>query len=284
MPENTVSIDRITVVGRLEISLQDLNNQLGKAWEFRNGSFEFLREDDDGNTEHLAWLEENKFKQYDWRLDFNPNHISEFERLEIAKVIQKLDNPHFSRLDIAFDVFNDPQAMNYRVYRWNVKEMMIETYKGRQKRVETIYWGSRASREQIRLYDKYVEQTAKQKGIPAGVTDWARLELQLRGKRPEDWLEATEKMLEQFKVSDFNKVDDYKIRSVLIALDLGLVNWDEMGKEARAKYRKMINDGVGFDNSLSVDLVKVLFDNLEKLQNELQFLLNEFGIHNYTNS
>ena len=91
-------------------------------------------------------------------------------------------------------------------------------------------------------------------------------------------------MLEQFKVSDFNKVDDYKIRSVLIALDLGLVNWDEMGKEARAKYRKMINDGVGFDNSLSVDLVKVLFDNLEKLQNELQFLLNEFGIHNYTNS
>jgi len=284
MPENTVSIDRITVVGRLEISLQDLNNQLGKAWEFRNGSFEFLREDDDGNTEHLAWLEENKFKQYDWRLDFNPNHISEFERLEIAKVIQKLENPHFSRLDIAFDVFNDPQAMNYRVYRWNVKEMMIETYKGRQKRVETIYWGSRASREQIRLYDKYVEQTAKQKEIPAGVTDWARLELQLRGKRPEDWLEATEKMLEQFKVSDFNKVDDYKIRSVLIALDLGLVNWDEMGKEARAKYRKMINDGVGFDNSLSVDLVKVLFDNLEKLQNELELLLNDFGIHNHTNS
>jgi len=264
--------------------LQDLNNQLGKAWEFRNGSFEFLREDDDGNTEHLAWLEENKFKQYDWRLDFNPNHISEFERLEIAKVIQKLDNPHFSRLDIAFDVFNDPQAMNYRVYRWNVKEMMIETYKGRQKRVETIYWGARKSEEQIRLYDKYREQTAKQKEIPAGVTDWARLELQLRGKRPEEWLEATEKMLDQFKVSDFTKVDDYKIRSVLIALDLGLVNWDELSKDTRTKYRKMINDGVGFDNSLSVDLVKVLFDNLEKLQNELELLLNEFGIHNYTNS
>jgi len=268
----------------LEISLQDLNNQLGKAWEFRNGSFEFLREDDDGNTEHLAWLEENKFKQYDWRLDFNPNHISEFERLEIAKVIQKLDNPHFSRLDIAFDVFNDPQAMNYRVYRWNVKEMMIETYKGRQKRVETIYWGSRASREQIRLYDKYVEQTAKQKEIPAGVTDWARLELQLRGKRPEEWLEATEKMLEQFKLPNFSKVDDYRVRGILLGLNSGDILWDELAKATRAKYRKMINDGVGFDNSLSVDLVKVLFDNLEKLQNELHLLLNEFGIHNYTNS
>jgi len=284
MPENTVSIDRITVVGRLEISLQDLNNQLGKAWEFRNGSFEFLREDDDGNTEHLAWLEENKFKQYDWRLDFNPNHISEFERLEIAKVIQKLDNPHFSRLDIAFDVFNDPQAMNYRVYRWNVKEMMIETYKGRQKRVETIYWGARKSEEQIRLYDKFREQTAKQKEIPAGVTDWARLELQLRGKRPTEWLEATEKMLDQFKVSNFSKIDDYKIRGVLIGLNSGEIMWEELSKTTRAKYRKMINDGVGFDNSLSVDLVKVLFDNLEKLQNELQLLLNEFGIHNYTNS
>ena len=278
MLENTVSIDRITVVGRLEISLQDLNNQLGKAWEFRNGSFEFLREDDDGNTEHLAWLEENKFKQYDWRLDFNPNHISEFERLEIAKVIQKLDRPHFSRLDIAFDVFNDPVAMNYRVYRWNVKEMMIETYKGRQKRVETIYWGARKSEEQIRLYDKYREQTAKHKELPAGVTDWARLELQLRGKRPTEWLKAAEKMLEQFKVSNFSKIDDYKIRGVLIGLNSGEIMWEELSKTTRAKYRKMINDGVGFDNSLSVDLVKVLFDNLEKLQNNLQTLLNDFGI------
>ena len=91
-------------------------------------------------------------------------------------------------------------------------------------------------------------------------------------------------MLDQFKVSDFTKVDDYKIRSVLIALDLGLVNWDELSKDTRTKYRKMINDGVGFDNSLSVDLVKVLFDNLEKLQNELELLLNDFGIHNHTNS
>ena len=283
MPENTVSIDRITVVGRLEISLQDLNNQLGKAWEFRNGSFEFLREDDDGNTEHLAWLEENKFKQFDWRLDFNPNHISEFERLEIAKVIQKLDNPHFSRLDIAFDVFNDPQAMNYRVYRWNVKEMMIETYKGRQKRVETIYWGARKSEEQIRLYDKHREQTAKQKEIPAGVTDWARLELQLRGKRPEEWLEATEKMLDQFKLPNFSKVDDYRVRGILLGLNSGEIMWNELSKNTQTKYRQLINDGVGFDNSLSLNLVKVLFDNLENLQNELQLLLNDFGIHNYTN-
>lgn len=32
----------------------------------------------------------------------------------------------------------------------------------------------------------------------------------------------------------------------------------------------MINEGTGYDNSLSVELVNVLFENLERLQKELQ--------------
>lgn len=279
MPNYDVSIDRITVAGKLETTLQDLNNWLGKAWLFRNGSFEFVREDDEGTTEHLAWLEESQYKQNLWRLDFNPNHITEFERKEISRVVQKLDKPHFSRLDVAFDVFNDPLAMNYRVYRWNVKEMLIETYKGRQKRVETIYWGARKSEQQIRLYDKYVEQTAKGKEIPAGVEQWARLELQLRGKKPTEWLEAAQTMLDQFKMPDLKKIEDYKLRAVLAGLESGVIEWTDISSpNIRAKYRKMINDGVGYDNSLSVELVDVLFSNLERLQNELQNILNDFEI------
>lgn len=280
MPNYDVSIDRITVVGKLETTLQDLNNWLGKAWLFRNGAFEFVREDDDGNTEHLAWLEENKFKQHDWRLDFNPNHITEYERLEVSRVVQKLGQPHFSRLDIAFDVFNDPLAMNYRLYRWNVKEMMIETYKGRQKRVETIYWGARKSDQQIRLYDKYVEQRAKNKQIPAGVEQWARLELQLRGKKPTEWLEAAKTMLDQFKLSDLQKIENVGDRNAIFSIEHGMSDWADYSKNYRTKLRKLINDGVGYDNSLSVELVDVLFSSLERLQNELQILLDDFGIIN----
>jgi len=278
MPDLAVSIDRITVVGKLETTLQDLNNWLGNSWKFVNGSFEFLREDDEGNTEHLAWLEENKFKQHDWRLDFNPNHITEYERLEVSRVVQKLDKPHFSRLDIAFDVFNDPLAMNYRLYRWNVKEMMIETYKGRQKRVETIYWGARKSDQQIRLYNKYVEQTAKKKVIPEGVEQWARLELQLRGKKPTEWLEAAETMLEQFKVQNLNMIDNIADRNALFSIEHQMSDWNDYSKNYRTKLRKLISSNTGYDNSLAVELVNVLFANLDRLQIELQIVLNDFGI------
>ena len=52
--------------------------------------------------------------------------------------------------------------MSHRVFRFNVGEKQIVTeYRGKEKSVETIYWGAHKSQEQIRLYDKFVEQRQK---------------------------------------------------------------------------------------------------------------------------
>lgn len=61
-------------------------------------------------------------------------------------------------------------------------------------------------------------------------------------------------------------------------LESGVIEWRELAKATRAKFRKMINEGTGYDNSLSVELVNVLFENLERLQKELQNILDNFGI------
>ena len=48
------------------------------------------------------------------------------------------------------------------------------------KAVETIYYRSNSFEQQIRQYNKLVEQTKKNMPLPDGVEHWMRLELQLK--------------------------------------------------------------------------------------------------------
>lgn len=277
MPENTVSIDRITIVGEIKSSFLELAQYLGKRWEFKSSGFQYVRQVDE-HTENIAWLEESKYKQYSWRLDFNPNRLTEIEIYAIKNVVTEMVEPHFSRLDIALDVFNNELAMKHRLYRWNVSEHMIETFNGRDKSVETIYWGARKSEQQVRLYDKYKEQKAKGKDIPEGVHHWARLELQLRGKKPTEWQEATHKMLSDFKIADLKTIDNVNDRIALYGIESGVVEWTDFAKAKRANLRKLIKDNQGYDNSLSLELEEIVKRETPRLQNELQKVLVDFGI------
>ena len=276
MRKVTVKLDRITVSGVLpNWSLQDIHDETGLIP--RDGAMFLEREDKDGNTENMAFMAESPFQREHWRLDFNPANLTADETAVLGRVINNMEQAHFTRLDIAFDVFNDDLAMKYRIYRFNTREDVIETIKGRNKSVETMYWGARKSDQQIRLYNKLVEQKNKQKPIPAGVESWARLELQLRGKKPAEWLNSATDMLNQFKLANLQKVD-YKDRAILYGLIDGIIEWHELAKATQAKYRKMIKQSDGFETELADEMKQVLADNLDELQAELNGYLRDFDI------
>lgn len=276
MRKVTVKLDRITVSGVLpNWSLQDIHDETGLIP--RDGAMFLEREDKDGNTENMAFMAESPFQREHWRLDFNPANLTADETSTLGRVIDNMDQAHFTRLDIAFDVFNDDLAMKYRVYRFNTREDVIETIKGRSKSVETMYWGARKSDQQIRLYNKLVEQKNKQKAIPAGVESWARLELQLRGKKPAEWLNSATEMLKQFKLANLQMISA-KDRAILYALTHDIIEWQEISVATRSKYRKMIKQSDGFETELADEMKQVLADNLDELQAELNGYLADFDI------
>jgi len=276
MRKVTVKLDRITVSGVLpNWSLQDIHDETGLIP--RDGAMFLEREDKDGNTENMAFMAESPFQREHWRLDFNPANLTADETSTLGRVIDNMDQAHFTRLDIAFDVFNDDLAMKYRVYRFNTREDVIETIKGRSKSVETMYWGARKSDQQIRLYNKLVEQKNKQKAIPAGVESWARLELQLRGKKPAEWLNSATEMLNQFKLANLQMISA-KDRAILYALTHDIIEWQEISVATRSKYRKMIKQSDGFETELADEMKQVLADNLDELQTELNGYLADFDI------
>lgn len=278
MYKTAVCVDRITVVGVLHnYSLAMIHDEFGLR--LHDGAFYLDRVDDDDNTVNIAFMAEDVRRPEHWRLDFNPAHLYQQEKQILSDVIQKMNHAHFTRLDIAFDIFNNPLAMSHRVFRFNVGEKQIVTeYRGKGKSVETIYWGARKSQEQIRLYDKFVEQRQKKQPLPEGVKQWARLELQLRGKRPEEWQKSAEKMLSQFHLDNLQKLPVTE-RVMLHGLIDGTVEWRELGsKTTQAKYRSLIKASKGFDNSLAEELSIVFNKHVEDLRSELRGYLREFKV------
>jgi hypothetical protein len=276
MHKITVKIDRITVAGELSNwTLADIHEKTGLVP--KDGALMLERQDRDGNVENMAFMAENQFQRDHWRLDFNPANLTADETTVLGRVISNMDKAHFTRLDIAFDVFNDPLAMKYRVYRFNVREDSVRTIKGRAKKLETMYWGARKSEQQIRLYDKLVEQKKKRQVIPAGVEDWARLELQLRGKKPTEWLVSAAEMLDQFKLDKLQRLAPND-RVTLYGLINGVVNWQDFNMQKQAKYRKMIKQAEGFETELADEMKQVLADNLDELQFELDGYLHNFDV------
>lgn len=277
MQSINVKVDRITVAGTLlGKTLADIHEMFGLA--LKDGAFYLEREDADGNVENMAFMAENAFQRDSWRLDFNPANLTDYETLCVSKVIKAMDKAHFTRLDVAFDLINIEHAMDCRLYRFNVREDIEREIRGRDKSLQTYYWGARKSEQQVRLYDKLVEQKAKHKSIPAGVESWARLELQLRGKRPVDWLKSAGVMLDEFKLADLH-VLPLNQRAMMYALINGIIEWHELGsKTTQAKYRKMIRESQGFSTELAEQMKRVLAARTDELNHELRVYLQDWNI------
>jgi len=280
MLNNQVSLDRITVSGTVQEQfreLQGIANALGSHWELADGVFRLIREYPNGDTENVGYYAENAFKKGSWRLDFNPNKLSDEETSEMIRAINLLTEPHFTRLDVAFDVFNDPTSMKYRVYRQNVSERVFGVYKGQwEKDVQTLYYGSVRSEIQIRQYNKLVERRKKQEPVPADVEHWMRLELQLIGKKPSEWVQRAKDMLADFRLPNYENIENVNDKIALFALDNDVVDWSSFAKEKKARLRKLQHEQ--YDDTLAKELLGLLIDNQERLYSELCQYLADFGI------
>ena len=281
MPTNQVSIDRITVSGELKAEYRELQrvmNALGSSWELSDGVFRLIREYPNGDTENIAYYTENAFQVGSWRLDFNPNKLSDEEKLEMNRAIYLLTDVHFTRLDLAFDVFNNELGMKYRIYRPNVSQREYGVYTAQwTKAVETIYYGSNSSEQQIRQYNKLVEQTKKNMPLPDGVEHWMRLELQLRGRKPTEWVERAKGMLDDFRLPNYDRIKNKNDRMALFALEKGLLDWSDFSdKNKKARLRKLQKEQ--YDDTLARELFDLLIEHQERLHGELTSYLAEFDI------
>lgn len=281
MPTNQVSIDRIAVSGELKAEYRELQrvmNALGSSWELSDGVFRLIREYPNGDTENVAYYAENAFQAGSWRLDFNPNKLTDEEKLEMKRAIDLLTDVHFTRLDLAFDVFNNELGMKYRIYRPNVSQREYGVYTAQwTKAVETIYYGSNSSEQQIRQYNKLVEQTKKNMPLPDGVEHWMRLELQLRGRKPTEWLERAKGMLDDFRLPNYDRIKNKNDRMALFALEKGLLDWSDFSdKNKKARLRKLQKEQ--YDDILARELFDLLIEHQERLHGELTSYLAEFDI------
>ncbi|MGX7211850.1 replication initiation factor domain-containing protein [Enterococcus innesii] len=246
------SIDRITIVGKLKENiyyhtqndvlildfeqLMRLNEGNGYLKAVGNNGWQLL----DQYEENIAYIEILKWQEGKGRIDFNPNKISQFLAGSMKNFIHDLFlEPHFSRADIACDIIDVPDEFitQYRV----VDHVSFKPIYGRSGKLETAYWGSRASERQIRMYNKKLEQETKRKIVPPEIKTWWRLELQLRRGKATDWYAMVHESLDSFASPHFLPVSTKPIDKVLIS---GLIadqnNWSIISRDLKYRLRKLL--------------------------------------------
>lgn len=204
------SIDRITLIADLDESLWErcFNKWVELPFIERAGAGlqvldyshckvdDFGKEHDEVPPEQVAYIEMPRFQIGKLRIDFNPNHGMDSEAgiWLNEEVLEKLPNKHFSRADIAIDIFNHDEIKDYQVWRFGTS---VRYFLDRGRRMETTYWGKSSSQKQIRLYNKKKEQEVRH-GKIVNVDSWWRLEMQLRGNKVEEYPKLVAEMLRDF--------------------------------------------------------------------------------------
>ncbi len=286
--EIKVSIDRLTVVAdypsdRLDNDMrkwmskpfvQDISDGIQVVDE-RNCYF-----DDFGNRhapvapEQVAFMHSPKFLRDKLRIDFNPNHGLDSEGGQwVLQLIAKLQNKHFSRCDIAFDIFNEPTAQDYQVYRFGTGKQIIM---GPDGKMQTTYYGSMKSGQQIRQYNKKLEQQARH-GKLVNVDSWWRVELQLRGSKIADYPSLVRKMLEEFYIPEYKNLPTLREKAMILALITDPTLYGDAPKTTRQRWRKLLKE-TPKDNRLSVAMAKKFVEDFQRLEYELQSIMNRFDV------
>lgn len=285
--EIDVSVDRVTISGDFELDLMTLKDRISaqsENWLYvSDKEYKLVRVLENGTFEHVAGLYKNPYRS-SWRLDTS-NHLEGEELNEIKSVIGLMKDAHFTRLDIAFTWCNSPyKNMAHRIYRFGSSGSVFRSedleITGRQQQLQTIYSGKRSSEQMFRFYDKLAEMKSRRKVIPEGIEQLERLEIQLRGSKTAEWISSCEKMLECFKLPEFGNVENPQDRAMLLALENKFVSWSELSVNTRTKFRKMIKQNEGLDDSLSKLLLEKLEEKKNDISKEIIEFLNVVGLEN----
>ncbi|EGO8544764.1 replication protein [Enterococcus faecalis] len=274
------SIDRITIVGNLKENiyyhtqsdvlildfeqLMRVNEGNGHLKSVGNNGWQLV----DQHEENIAYIEILKWQDGKGRIDFNPNKINQFLASSMKNFIHDLFlEPHFSRADIACDIIDVPDEFitQYRV----VDPVSFKPIYGRSGKLETAYWGSRASERQIRMYNKKLEQEIKRKIVPPEIKTWWRLELQLRRGKATDWHAMVHESLDSFASPHFLPVSTKPIDKVLIS---GLIadqnNWSIISRDLKYRLRKLLKQESQNDE-LTNHLRETFVESADELKYEL---------------
>lgn len=273
------SIDRITIVGNLKkfhwvrdnLDVTELDfEQLwavfeGKGIAKSTGKGWVLL---DKYGENIAYAEVVKFDKTKGRIDFNPNKIRPFLHGSLKKFIHNLFvNPHFSRADVACDIFNIPDDF-IRQYRI-VDPISFKPIYGANGFLETAYWGSRSSERQVRLYNKKLEQMKKKEVVPEEVASWWRLEAQLRRAKAEEWASVIAESLDSFSSPHYFPDDMSAIEKAVIT---GLISnqdlWGELNRRTKYKYRNLLKE-IAQNDELTQYLKASFSESMDDLKREL---------------
>jgi len=274
------SIDRITIVGRLNDSilyhsqyqsifidfeqLMRINEGEGYLEAVNSNSWKLT----DQYGENIAYIEILKFQKGYGRIDFNPNKINKYVATSMKNFIHDLFlDPHFSRADIACDIIDVPDDFitQYTV----VDPVSYRPYYGRSGKLESAYWGSRSSERQIRMYNKKLEQQVKRKIVPSEISTWWRIELQLRRGKASDWYDMVNETLDSFSSPHYLPIDIKHTDKIMI---MGLLSdhslWHGLSPKTKYKYRDILKRETQNDE-LTNYLRQTFKESASELKNEL---------------
>lgn len=290
--EIKVKLDRVTINSQIikhKTSLEELKNYLENSdWEYvSDNEFRLTRKFEDGQYEHIAGLYRNPFQHESWRMDTSNHLESQKELDEILKVTRFMSKPKLSRIDIAFDFINgNLPEMAHDIYRFNNSKTKYTSeelsdlkstmkIKNRGQKVQTIYSGKRGSKARlIRYYSKIDEQKARRKKIPEHIKKWERLEIQLNSeKNTTNWEKETKDMLDCFRMPVLNTLKA-RDRAMLFALTSDVVSWSELSRDVKRHYKDLIADVNAFDDSYAKQAYKVLIENKDSIQAEIDTFMN----------
>ena len=167
----------------------------------------------------------------------------------LLKLIASIPEKHFSRCDIAFDLFNEPTAKDYQVWRFGTGKQIILN---RKSQMETTYYGSMKSGQQIRQYNKKVEQEARH-GKTINVESWWRVELQLRGNKVQDYPRLVQKMLEEFYIPEYKTLKNPSQQAMVYAMMNEPTIYGNASEKTRQRWRKLLKE-TPTENRLSVEI------------------------------
>ncbi|MGG6799484.1 UNVERIFIED_CONTAM: replication initiation factor domain-containing protein [Streptococcus canis] len=292
-----VSIDRLTLLVDAHnpiYLIRDLRNALIEelqghieysviSSDYKSFSLEYVSEDD--IRVNLMYVEVTTFGEILLRIDFNPNTLKEYGAMEIwQKIIVFLtlqsEEIRLSRFDLAFDVFNLPSVITVKHIKGGTKSTF---YYGRSYELETVYWGSRASNVQVRLYDKNKERLQKGKLTITNLEDnpyWWRFEMQLRTKAINaDMVSEVMKRLENFGIYDYSKLGGNKAFTYIFFQDESMLPYvfDNLSRNSirvnKQRLRKRLRE---LDNEFSRKMIAALREQSPKLAKELKQYTQEF--------
>lgn len=260
-----VCIDKLTLVGEMSLySARQFAKMVGDDPRFivfddSPSKFQAIVAD---NSAHLSFVGEQKNKL---RVEFNPSKLTVDQKRFIRdKLVRKIPNYHFTRIDIALDLNMDLTSY----YMFCDTSLSSNEIRGMVGELQTKYLGARGSGRYLRIYNKGKERdNAKSDEQYIKGSPWWRVEAELKRNKVNEWESCFDDLhliLAGWK--NFEKPNDRAMVKMLLE-EPG--EWGRIDYRTRKKYKNMLLDMCDID--LNYKLRQAMTVNNRQIRNDLNY-------------